>query len=251
VHYILFDDAVHLLELHNAAHPITERRMMLELVPTKVPEVPAFDEVAEANYRIANSLSIISGLLQMRGSALCSEPRPVSGHEIRLILEEVASRLEAVARLHRLLAKGRQEPSVNVADYLREIPDGVVSSLSIAEWTELQFASDPGCLVPAKTALPLGLIAAELVTNAVKYAHPAGVVGQLTFACRRSLGGDITIEISDDGVGLPEGIDPMKNGHSGFQVVRLLTDQLGAEIAFHSDALGLRVTLQIPAAAQC
>jgi two-component sensor histidine kinase len=224
---------------------------MLELVPTKVPKLAAFDAVAEANHRIANNLSIISGLLQLRGSALCSEPRAMSGHEVRLILEEVGSRLEAVARLHRLLAKGRQEASVNVAEYLREIADGVVSSLSIAEWTELQFASDPGCLVPAQTALPLGLIVAELVTNAVKYAHPAGVIGQLKLTCRRSLGGDITIEISDDGVGLPDGIDPMKNGHMGFQVVRLLADQLGAAIAFHSDALGLHVTLQIPAAARC
>jgi two-component sensor histidine kinase len=224
---------------------------MLQLVSTKVPELSAFDAVAEANHRIANNLSIISGLVQMRGAALGSEPREMSGHEVRLILEEVGSRLEAVARLHRLLAKGRQEASVNVAEYLREIADGVVSSLSIAEWTDLQFTSDPGCLVPARTALSLGLIAAELVTNAVRYAHPAGVVGQLKLACRRSLGGDITIEISDDGVGLPEGIDPMKNGHMGLQVVRLLADQLGAAITFHSDSLGLHVTLQIPRAVPC
>jgi two-component sensor histidine kinase len=84
-----------------------------------------------------------------------------------------------VARLHACSRSGRQGASVNVAEYLREIADEVVSSLSIAEWTELQFASDLGCLVPAKTALPLGLIA---VTNAVKYAHPAGVAGQLTLA---------------------------------------------------------------------
>jgi two-component sensor histidine kinase len=225
--------------------------MVLELVPTKIPELSAFDAVAEANHRIANNLSIISGLLRMRGSALCSEPRAMSGHEVRLILEEVGSRLEAVARLHRLLARGREEASVNVADYLREIAEGVVSSLSIAEWTELQFESDPGCLVPAQTALPLGLITAELVTNAVKYAHPAGVVGQLKLTCRRSSGGDITIEISDDGVGLPEGVDPTKNGHLGFQVVRSLADQLGAAIAFHSDALGLHVTLRIPPALPC
>src|SRR5205807_7397947 len=107
------------------------------------------------------------------------------------------------------------------------------------------------CSVPAAMALPLGLIAGELVTNAIKYAHPADVAGRIKLACRRSSGGDITIEISDDGVGLPEGIEPTERGQLGFRMVRSLADQLGAAIAFHSDALGLRVTLQIPAAVPC
>jgi two-component sensor histidine kinase len=228
-----------------------ECRMLLALVSPKVATLSAFDVAAEANHRIANNISIISGLVRMCGSSLCDEQRAMSGDEVRLILHEVGSRLEAVGRLHRLLAGGRQQASVNVADYLRDIAEGVVSSLSIAGGTELQFASDPGCLVPAERALPLGLIAAELVTNAIKYAHPAGIVGHIKLACRRSAGGEISIEISDDGVGLPEGFDPMKNGHLGFRVVRSLADQLGAAIAFHSDALGLCFTLQMPGGVPC
>ena len=226
-------------------------RPKLPTTVTKLPELRAYDVVAEAHHRIANNLSIISGLVRLRGSALCKEPRVMSAQEVRLILEEVGSRLEAVARLHRLLAGGRQEESVKVADYLREIADGVVSSLSSAGSIELQFASDPGCLVPAARALPLGLIAAEMVTNAVKFAHPAGVAGHIKLSCRRSPGGSITIEISDDGVGLPEGLDPMKGGHLGFRVVRALADQLGAAIAFHSDSLGLCMTLEMPATFPC
>jgi two-component sensor histidine kinase len=222
--------------------------MPLEVVVAPpVAKASAFDVAAEANHRIANNLSIISGLVRMHGSTICKQPRMMSGPEVGLILEEVSARLDGVARLHRLLAGGRQETTINVADYLRDIAQGIVSSLSIASATELQVASDPGCLVPPERALPLGLIVGELITNAVKYAHPAGVAGRITLACRRRPDGNIAIEISDDGVGLPEGIDPRKNGHMGFRVVRSLADQLGATIAFQSDELGLRCELQMSA----
>jgi len=153
--------------------------MVLELVRTKAPELSVLDVVTEANHRIANNLSIISGLVRKRCAALRTEPRVMSAHEVGLILDEVGSRLEGVARLHRLLAGGGREASVDATEYLRDIAEEIVSSLSIAGWTELQFESDRGCSVPAAMALPLGLIAAELVTNAIKYAHPAGVAGRI------------------------------------------------------------------------
>jgi two-component sensor histidine kinase len=84
------------------------------------------------------------------------------------------------------------------------------------------------------------------VTNAIKYAHPAGVAGQIRLACRRRSNGHLTIEISDDGVGLPEGLDPMQQGHLGFRLVRSLAKQLGAAIEFRSDSLGLFFLLDVP-----
>jgi two-component sensor histidine kinase len=171
----------------------------------------------------------------------------MSGDQVRLILEEFGGRLDTVARLHHLLASGQQEAPIDIAVYLRDVAEAVVSSLAPAGATELQLTSDPGCFVTPETALSLGLIAGELVTNAVKYAHPTGVAGQIRLACRRRSDGNIAIEVSDDGVGLPEGVDPMKGGHLGFRLVRSLADQLGAAIAFHSDALGLNFALQVPA----
>ena len=104
--------------------------------------------VAEANHRIANNLSIISGLVRIHGAAICKEPRMMSGDDVRLILEEVGGRLDAVARLHRLLAAGRHGAPINVADFLREIVERAVSALSIGGATELQFDFGFGCCVP-------------------------------------------------------------------------------------------------------
>jgi two-component sensor histidine kinase len=221
--------------------------MLLEFVPPRPANWSTFDAAAEANHRIANNLSIISGLVRMRASAVCKDPRMRGGDEVRLILEEIGSRLNAVAELHRLLAGVPQEASVDIGDYLRDIAEGVVSSISLSGQNQIHFAADPGCHVPPEKALLLGLVVTELVTNAIKYAHPAGVAGQIRLACRRRSDGHLTIEISDDGVGLPEGVDPMQHGHLGFRLVRSLANQLGAAIEFHSDNLGLFFSLNLPA----
>jgi two-component sensor histidine kinase len=218
---------------------------MLELVRSSDPHSPTFDAAMEANHRIANNLSVITGLVRMRTSSICKEPGMKSGDEVRRILEEISSRLDAVARLHRLLARGPQEASIDVSGYLRDVAGGVVSSLCLPGQNELQFAFDTGCVVPAERALPLGLIVSELVTNAVRYAHPAGVAGRIRLACRKRSDGQLAIEISDDGVGLPDGVDATQHGHLGFQLVRALAKQLGATFEFQSDSLGLTVLLNL------
>jgi two-component sensor histidine kinase len=218
---------------------------MLELVRSSGSHSPTFDAAMEANHRIANNLSVITGLVRMRTSSICKEPGMKSGEEVSRILEEISSRLDAVARLHGLLARGPQEASIDVAGYLRDIAEGVVSSLSSPGQNEIHFAFDSGCIVPAERALPLGLIVSELVSNAVRHAHPAGVAGQIRLACRKRSDKQLAIEISDDGVGLPDGVDAMQHGHLGFHLVRALAEQLGAKFEFHSDSLGLTVLLNM------
>ncbi len=221
--------------------------MLLRLVPAANANAPPPDLAREANHRIANNLSALSALVQLRSARLRKSTRTMTGDEVHLILEEVSSRLDTIARLHRMLAGERPDASIDLAHYLREIAEGIVSSMSFSAETELHFVADPGCIVELERALSLGLIVAELVTNAIKYAHPSGVAGEIAVACRKSPGGRLAIEVSDDGVGLPEGFDPMKNGDLGFQLIRALADQLGAAITHHSDSLGLSIALQMPA----
>jgi two-component sensor histidine kinase len=82
--------------------------------------------------------------------------------------------------------------------------------------------------------------------NAVKFAHPAGVAGDLVIACNRRED-VIVIEVVDDGVGLPEGFDPAVDGEFGLQLLRSLASQLKARLEFDNTGLGLRVRLSLPA----
>jgi len=60
----------------------------------------------------------------------------------------------------------------------------------------------------------------------------------------------VAIEVCDDGVGLPDDIDPLQSQSFGFRTIRLLTKQLGASISFENHGLGLSCVVHIPYAAR-
>ena len=84
--------------------------------------------------------------------------------------------------------------------------------------------------------------------NAIKFAHPTGVAGHLLVGCSRHED-IITVEVVDDGVGLPERFDPTVDGQFGLQLLRLLAAQLKARLEFDDTGLGLSVRLSLPAGA--
>ena len=204
------------------------------------------DLAAEANNRIANNLSLIAGSVRKRVVETCKEPLKLDTDQVRLVLEELAGRLDAVARLHRLLANGRSVQSVEIASYLRAIATALVSGLTSKGEIDLRTSSNLSYRVAPEMALPLGLIVSELVTNAIKYAHPAKIAGMVKLEYRPCENGGLMIEVSDDGVGLPDGFDPAKSSCLGFRRVRSLAAQIGATIKFESCELGLCVALRIP-----
>jgi two-component sensor histidine kinase len=204
------------------------------------------DLAAGSDRRIADNLSIVAGLVRDRTSNLGGGSSPISREEVQTILAELSGRVDAVAHLHRLLAESSAEAALSLGDYLQDISAVIVAALSSDRFNRLQFACDPDCLVPPEPALSIGFIVVELVTNAVKYAHPTGVAGEIRVACKQGPDGTITVAVSDDGVGLPEGMDPMKADTLGLRIVRSLAAQLGARVSFEHDALGLSCVLQIP-----
>ena len=204
------------------------------------------DLAAGSDRRIADNLSIVAGLVRDQASSLDGRSSQIGRDEVQTILAELGGRVDAVARLHRLLAENPVEPAVNLGEYLQDITAAIVAALSDDRDIRLRFACDPRCFVPPERALSLGFIVVELVTNAVKYAHPTGVAGELRVECAQGFDGTITVEVSDDGVGLPEGMDPMRSDSLGLRIVRSMAGQLGARVEFEHDALGLSCVLQMP-----
>jgi two-component sensor histidine kinase len=222
--------------------------MPLALVPQDTAGTAPLDAAAEANHRIANNLALIAALMRTQASRLAGHAQPLTGDEMRTMLEEFSVRVETVAWVHRLLSRPPDQGTVDLGTYLREIAEGIVAALSVDGENELLFAADPDCRVGSDAAMSLGLIVAELVTNAIKYAHPAGVAGKIEIDCRRLADGKLAIEVDDDGVGLPEDIIPTCSNGFGFRLVRSLAARAQARLAFHGTELGLRVTLELPLA---
>lgn len=216
---------------------------MLQIVPDAPPDPVS----AEADHRIANHLSLISSMLRLQIRAL--ESQEFSQQDARLLIEDCGRRIETVARVHRLLSSrvNRGAP-VDIRDYLREVAEGVVAGTAVRGAHALRAEGESGCRVRANAVAPMGLLVGELVTNAVKYAHPAGVDGTIVLRCSSDARNSAVVTVADDGVGLPEGLDPDTSGNIGFRMIRSLIQKLEGAVEFDSSCLGLSVTIRIPRA---
>ena len=201
----------------------------------------------EANHRIANNLSSIAGLVRLHAAETSSRLDHIySGAEVRRLLDEIGSRIETVGRLHRLLSEAPSGTSIDLGAYIAETAEAIVGTLADEKLVRLSSRGMQDCFLNADQAATVALIVSELITNAIKHAHPAGAPGRIVVRCGANLAGCVYVEVEDDGVGLPENFDPWRNGGLGFEIIRGLSQQLGAKLLFDADGIGLRVRLMVP-----
>jgi two-component sensor histidine kinase len=194
----------------------------------------------EAEHRIANSLQMISALVRLRArSGDVSDPKA--------FLLEIADRIDTVGKLHRFLSESTTG-TVQLRAYLEEVCNRLRGAVAPAA-TSFSFDCPRDCSVPAKIALPLALITAELVSNSLKYAHPTGLPTRITLSCACDRKGDLTIAYEDDGVGFPENFDVDRVGHMGMRFIQLLSKGVGGRHEWQSDSLGIRFQIMLPISA--
>ena len=207
------------------------------------------DLVAEANHRIANSLTRLVSMVRMQAVSVKKGAETLSSVEVRQLLDGVAARINTISQLHRILSRSGSEGAVSLRPHLSEVTDALVAALSSPEQLVRVAHTGGDCLVLMRQVQPIILILCEAFINAMKHAHPAGVPLVMTVDCTPSQDGRLVLSISDDGVGLPEGFDPNASGGMGFKVMRSLAAEIGAELQMLSTHLGLTFRLLLPAAA--
>jgi two-component sensor histidine kinase len=208
---------------------------------------PRKEAIAEANHRIANSLTLLVSMVRLQAAAAGKLEHPPSKAEIRLMLEGIAARINTIAQLHRLLSHVPADGVTSLKPHLRHVTDALVAALSSPEQKVAVSHSGEDCLVPVRHVQPIILILCEVFINAMKYAHPAGVPLQMAVDCDPAANGWLVLTVSDDGVGLPVGFDPRNSRGLGFRVMRSLAAEIGASLDIESGALGLTFRLSLPA----
>ncbi|HEY0328056.1 MAG TPA: sensor histidine kinase [Rhodopseudomonas sp.] len=198
-----------------------------------------FNLRGEADYRIAKSLTMISGIVRLqafRGES--TDPQ--------LVLLEIANRIDAVARLHSLLAHS-MTGTIQLSKYLEDICERSMRALCSAA-TTFAVTCSPEHVVPFRLALPLGLITAELFSNSVKYSHPAGLPLRIWISCRRDLRDSLTYQYRDDGEGFPENFDVGRDGHVGMRLIKSLSERARAVHRWSSGPRGISFEMVAPMA---
>jgi PAS domain S-box-containing protein len=197
---------------------VTEREMLL----------------IEVNHRAKNSLAIAAAILGLQG-------RRQPDQAVKGMFDEAKNRLAAMARVHDLLSKSESSQQVDVATYLADLCEALRLITEDNDRIRLVAEAEEGILVHANTAVPLGIVLTELITNAVKYAFPPPRSGTILARAQRSRPGWVELLIRDDGIGMSH----LREGSLGLGLVRSLVQQIGGEIDIQGEA-GVTVTISFP-----
>jgi two-component sensor histidine kinase/ABC-type amino acid transport substrate-binding protein len=174
----------------------------------------------EIHHRVKNNMQIISSLIQLKaGESLFEDEKG--------LVADIQQRIQAMAQLHELLYRSKDFGSIDAAEYMGAIAREL--SLGYA-WPGIPCSAE-SLSIGIDEALPLGLVAGELLINALKYAYPGKERGAIRLDLRLQ-DGNLVLRVEDEGRGLPEGMDPVTCSSMGFTIVRNLASQLHAELRY-------------------
>jgi two-component sensor histidine kinase len=175
----------------------------------------------EIHHRVKNNLAIVISLLNL-------QLRNNSDQELRRIIRDIEMRIRSMALIHEHLYRSDNLDRIPLASYLESLATIITGTFS-GHRVNLVTALD-ATDVSIETALPLGLIANELLTNAFKYAFPRQQDGEIQIRLHEETLGVFVLTIKDNGVGLPESFSLESEKSLGMFIVKLLVEQLDAEI---------------------
>jgi PAS domain S-box-containing protein len=194
----------------------------------------------EVHHRVKNNMQVISSLFSLAAS---QQSNPV----MAAMLKENQNRVQSMALVHEKFYRKADLAKVDFQDYLHDLVThlfrsfGAVGKVHYVLQTEL-------VKLTVDYAIPCGLIANELLSNALKHAFPGGRAGTVTVQLKQLPEGKVQMVISDDGQGLPNEFDTKRGNTLGLQLVRTLTEQVGGQIeVLREPSTTFTITFPLPA----
>ncbi|HSF88085.1 MAG TPA: sensor histidine kinase [Saprospiraceae bacterium] len=191
----------------------------------------------EIHHRVKNNLQMISALLYLHGKS-------VDDSTAQEALMESQNRVQSMAMIHQNLYQDENLLGVSIKDYLDKLLNHLISSYNIEKdrITILKKIDIPQ--MDVDTVIPLALIINELISNALKYAFRDGRRGEIKVSLQQT-DGLINLEVSDNGMGLPENFSVESSSNFGLKLINILCDRLGATWSAQSGK-GTRIDIHIP-----
>jgi two-component sensor histidine kinase len=207
---------------------------------------PPVDLAAEANHRIANHHGALLTIMQKEVTAMRAGTPMMPREEVVGALNEMLGRMHALSSLHRCFAAHPSQGELELTHVLTDVLVELKKSGIFGDRLHIGAITGMGCKVEASRASMLALALSEIVTNAVKYAHPTGLPVEISMASLRASDGSLVLEISDDGVGLPVDFVEQRDAGVGLKLLRSLVERCDGRLAIRWDALGLTYVIQLP-----
>jgi len=211
-------------EVSCLAFEITDRKETEDKLRATVKEKEIL--LKEVHHRVKNNLQVISSILSLQASY-------VNDKKTLDILKESQDRIKTMSFVHERLYQNSDFSSIKLGEYIMSLAKNLIYSYRM-----------DGVVVKLKTyfdeiyldldqAIPCGLIVNELVSNALKHAFIKKNKGELGISIKKN-NNTIVLNISDDGIGVPDNIDVDNTESLGFQLVHALVDQLDGTISLNN-----------------
>ena len=180
--------------------------------------------IKEIHHRVKNNLQVISGLLELQGKNLSDEAAKEA-------LREGRSRVRSIALIHQNLYQFEDLSSIELHRFVTDLCRQVESVYKKKEEIVMNIEV-PVLYLDIDSAVPLGLIMNELLSNSFKYAFNDGVAGEIRLKIRSIAEGRYELIYSDNGPGLPANFDLSRATTLGIQLINDLSRQVGGSVKY-------------------
>ena len=172
----------------------------------------------ESDHRLLNSVQMIVSLLSLQA-------RASENAEVAAQLAAAADRIATIGRIHRRLHSLDRVQTFALKQYIEDLCRDFSMMLASDRPERVIVVDGIEIELPAVTAIPLGFIANELITNATKYG-----TGRIMVRLQRNPEKGYALSVANEGPALPEAFDPFAGKGLGMRIVRSLVKQIGGEL---------------------
>jgi two-component sensor histidine kinase len=176
--------------------------------------------IKEIHHRVKNNLQVLASLLHLQG-------RYIKDEAALDAVREGQSRVEAMGLIHQKLYMGDNVAAVDMADYICNLGNSLLDSYGLSDDDRIQISYNLQPLqLDVDTAIPIGLIINELVTNSLKYAFPDRRSGIIEIALCEDASKKLCLQVNDDGVGRHHAPELKNSTSFGTNLVKILSKKL-------------------------
>jgi len=180
----------------------------------------------EIHHRVKNNLEMVKSLIALQSAKL----EDSSAKEAMIASQ---NRVQSMGIIHQKLYQGENLGSIEMRDYFVNLSEGILDSFDAEDRVKIECAME-NLELDVDTAVPIGLIVNELLTNALKYAFPENSKGKIHISLSKTNNDILTLSVADNGIGKLANVVPKGTGF-GSQLVHLLTQQLDGKMQEEQD----------------
>ncbi|MBO0592320.1 sensor histidine kinase [Cellulophaga sp. E16_2] len=180
--------------------------------------------IKEVHHRVKNNLQTVSSLLSLQA-------RNMKDEEMKKMIKSSQNRVNSMAMVHEMLYMREDLSKIEYKSYVEELSDYLVRSIKGTD-NRIKVAIDIIDInLGIDTAIPLGLLINEAITNSLKYGIKDNGEGEISIALKKGQEDqDYVLNIGDNGDGYEESITPQTTTSLGLKLIYNLTRQLQGSI---------------------